>query len=460
MADPIAPPTTQIFGSDAVTAPSSPAVGPTDNTNANWTVTPSAFSSSKPTSSVVTSSTPAQNIVDNTNSNISKLPGAVLPPAPTGTGSTGAPTTYTWADGTAGHLTPDINGFGTIGYNANTDPTVTGEVTTGNLPYLTQEQNLRTQRDQEIANLTTQNQQDKTSLQTTQDNETGGSTRNLLAMGGYLGNNSFANSYLTSLQVSHEQSMQTLNAKYSSAVQAAQNAFTNNDFALAEKMTANAKDIQKAAQDRNDKFLAQTDKIQTEARVEQQQQIDLQKSARDYATTNGITQPFYELGGQLFSTADGSMVNSVDQYTALGGKSDYSNVFVVQPNTNKSYAGGDLGEFQYLVDQGKYQPGDLQKFMNQKKQDAVQIAAAGRGPSASEIAAQGKQLATQTYNDMDAKLQGVKGVNDTYISPADWAYYRNIWAQSGNSVKDFDANYQKYANPNDDYIGLAAGLHK
>jgi len=431
------------------------------------------FLNSTPTSAVVTSSAPFQTQVDNTGTGISSLPPTVTPPAPNTTGSTGAPTLYSWtidAPGSApSHLTPDLNGVHTAGYNASTDQSVIAGSTTS-AQYLADQQQrtaLQQQRDQEIQNLTTQQGIDVAALNTTQANETGGDTRNLLAMGGYLGNNSFSNSYLSSLQVSHEQAMQTLNAKYTSAIQAAQNAYTNNDFAAADKARSDAAAYIKAAQDANTEFLNQTDKIQTQNRAdaaqaftEQQAVTAIQKSARDYATTNGITQPFYELGGQLFSTADGSMINSADQFTAAGGKPDYSNVFVVQPNTNKSYAGGDLGEFQYLVDQGKYQPGDLQKFMNQKKQDAVQIAAAGRGPSAAEIAAQGKALATQTYNDMDAKLQARVGAKDTFISPADWLYYRNMWGQAGNNVKDFDANYQKYANPNDDYVGLAVGLHK
>lgn len=336
-----------------------------------------------PTSAVVTSSSPFQAVVDNTKSNISGLPGTVTPPAPSPTGSTGAPTTYTWTDGTQGHLTPDVNGFGTIGYNAATD--------TANKPdnsaIETQRQALQTRRDQEIASLKVQQGQDTTALTTTQDNETGGSTRNLLAMGGYLGNNSFAGSYLSSLQVSHEQAMQTLNAKYQSAIQAANNAFSDNDFKLAQQEVQNAKDIQKAAQDRNTAFLDETNKIQDNIRADaaqkfQEQQVVIKANTDNltWARTNGLHPgaQFFESGGQIYNAQDGSSAGStLDQLKANGVDIDkLSNV--QQISAKRTGTLGEMDDYnQGLVQAGK-SPLNIMQYTDMVQKQKVAIAAAGR----------------------------------------------------------------------------------
>src|SRR6185503_17218655 len=360
------------FGNDLVTIPKAPAVGPTDNSNSNYTVQPGFFGA-QPSSSVVTTSNSAQNSVDNTKSSIDSQSPSVLPPAPSPTGSTGSPTTYTWFDGSSGHLTPDVNGYGTIGYNAANDPNVQNEVTSGNQIYANQETALQQQRDQAIANLTQQENQDVAALNTTQANETGGSTRNLLAMGGYLGNNSFSNSYLVSLQVSHEQAMQTLQAKYQSAIQAAQNAYTNNDFTLAEKEVANASAIQKAAQDRNTEFLNQTDKIQTEARAAAAAEQTQLRDAQTFAKDNNLTSPYYQYPGssQVYDTRTGLQVTA-DQYATAGGageKGNYSDIQVIQPQDKHSPAYTEWQD--YLSTGGKLSFNDYENMDANRKASHV-----------------------------------------------------------------------------------------
>lgn len=402
----------------------------------------------KATSPVVTTATPFQNHVDNLGNNITNAAGSP-PVTPTPSNPTG---------------------IGTIGYDANTDPNVLANITQANQIYTDRQTALDAERDAAVKALQDEQTRKADALAQTQKGETATSSRNLayLQQGG---NSASAQAYLISLEQSHGKEMDNLNAQYTSAIQTAKNAYSDKDFALAEAMTKNASAIKESAQQRNSDFLSYTLKLRQQAnddlKIQMQQQQTLQditNGARDYATKNGITQPFYELAGTLFNSGDGSIIENKDDYLAAGGAPDYSNVFVVKPNDNKSYAGGPLGEFQYLVDQGKYQPGDLLKYLAQKKQDAVDIAAAGRAPraeSAHDIALAEKAQATQAYNDMDAKLQARMGKKDNYISPQDWAYYRGLWTQAGNKAADFDSNFVHYANPGTkdnplekDYIGL------
>lgn len=445
-------PTTQIFGNDTVTAPVGPLTTNTDNSA--WTVTPNTFANSSPASSVVTSSNSAQNAVDNIQKNISGLPTSVLPLAPNQTSSTGAPTTYAWADGTVGHSTPDINGFGTIGYKAGADPSVTAAQTAGNQTYVQQEAALKLQRDQEIANLTDQKNRDTSALSTTQANETGGSTRNLLALGGYLGNNSFANSYLTSLQVSHEQAMQTLNAKYTSASQAAQNAFSDKDFALAEKMTANASAIQKTAQDRNDKFLEQTSKIQeqqaTAAKTqfdEQntlfQQQQSLQKEAQTFAKDNSITSPYYQYPGssQVYDTRTGLPVTS-QQYAAAGGlgeKGKYGDVQVVKPQDKHSAAYTEWQD--YASTGGKLSFNDYMNMDANRKATRTTTNNITYGQQQQETQ-KSAVAATLTQWQNSKVFQG-----NNKISSTDYRFAKQNWIQHGvGTAKEFDDSFAGYAD--------------
>ena len=308
------------------------------------------YSQATPTSSVVSSSTPFQTQVTNTGTGISTLPPTVTPPAPNTTGSNGAPTLYSWTIDAPGsvpsQLTPDLNGVHTAGYNASTDQSVIAGSTTS-AQYLADQQQrtaLQQQRDQEIQNLTTQQGIDVAALNTTQANETGGDTRNLLAMGGYLGNNSFSNSYLSSLQVSHEQAMQTLNAKYTSAIQAAQNAYTNNDFAAADKARSDAAAYIKAAQDANTEFLNQTDKIQTQNREQAAQtytegaaQRDATKAMADFIQKNATGKlPFAMFGGSVMYASGPNAGQTIDpsQFAALGV--DQSTVEQISDSTANS----------------------------------------------------------------------------------------------------------------------------
>ena len=343
------------------------------------------FFASTPTSSVATTSGPAQTAADNTKSNIDNSPPTVLPPAPSPTGANGAPTTYTWGDGTTGHLTPDVNGFGTAGYNSSTDPNVAAQVTAGNQIYTNQEQALKTQRDQEIARLTGENQSDQSTQNSADAALAAGSAVKLAAGGANFGDT--GQSFLVGLQFAHERSMQTLQAKYDSAIQAAKDAYTNNDFAVADKETANAKNIQDAAQKRNQDYLDNVDKIQTQQRADAAQTFNEQntintanKENLTWARTNGLhpDAQFFASGGVIYNAADGSQVqgSTPEQLQAAGVAPDLSNVQMIQAKRTGTL--GDMDDYNAGLKEAGKPPLNIMQYtdMLQKQKEAVARAGA------------------------------------------------------------------------------------
>lgn len=317
-----------------------------------------------PTNTVVTAD-PATNAVNNLGGSIGSA--AVTPPVtPTPTNPSG---TYNPS------------------YDANTDPSVAASINDTNQYLADRRTQLQKERDSEVKALQDQENVDKTQLNETQAGETGSSARNLLYLQGG-GQSASAQAYLNTLEVSHTREMANLTAKYNTAIQAAQSAYDDKDFTAADEMVKNAKAIKDDAYKRNQDFLDNTIKIHDEIVKDQtvaynqtklqQDQID---GARTYATSNGITQPFYELGGTVFNTRTGQMYDPTDpdavkNYLADGGSADMSNVFSVVGGKTKDYS-GPIGEYQYVVDSGQFK-GTYPEWLNKKKQDAVDIAAAGK----------------------------------------------------------------------------------
>lgn len=233
-------------------------------------------------------------------------------------------------------------------FDPNTDPTTLDNIATGNKIYTDRQAALQAQRDAEIAALTQEYSSGKSKLGETQANETGSTNRNLL----YLqqgGQSASAATYLNKLELSHQQEMDTFTAKYNAAVQAAKNAYNDKDFQLAETEAKNASEIKKQAADRNQQFLDNSLKIRTETNNEMKFQYQVRTDARDFATKNGINQPFYSLDGQtLINATTGDIIGNEDAYKAAGGKGDYSDVQLVQPG--KTYGPGIIGEYQYYVE--------------------------------------------------------------------------------------------------------------
>lgn len=348
-------------------------------------------------------------------------------------------------------------------YDPNTDPTVMANITASNQVLLDRQTALQKERDAEIQRLTEQQGRDQQSLKETQANETGSTSRNLL----YLqqgGQSASAQAYLNGLEVSHNREMDNLTAKYNSAIQAARSAYADKDFQLAQKMVENANEVKKTAYSRNQDFLDNSIKIHNEIQEDQknlyQRQKDLAdnyRAAADFAVKNGITQPFYELGGNVFNTKNGMIYDpndpeAVKNFLADGGAKDYANVFVVKPSDNKTYAGGDLGEWQYLLDKnpdiasGQFH-NNFMEFLHAKANQREKTARAGASVSISYGDQRNAKLddAVARYG---VKLSGSAG-GDQHVSPETYKKGYLAWTSEGLPGKDYKDNFSGFINYSD-----------
>jgi hypothetical protein len=65
--------------------------------------------------------------------------------------------------------------------------------------------------------------------------------------------------------------------------------------------------------------------------IQQQSQQERQKLAEQFAFENRITQPFYDIGGTVYRTSDRMPAHNPQEYVAMGGKGDFSDVQKVTP---------------------------------------------------------------------------------------------------------------------------------
>lgn len=127
-------------------------------------------------------------------------------------------------------------------------------------------------------------------------------------------------------------------------------------------LAANA-DAEKLANDRlkaiQDERNAQRDDQLNALKAQWEQQQDViknkqagfktQQEQSKFVLENGIAQPAYKIGNQLYNTATGQPISSLEEAQALGLKEDLSNVQEVKPQ--KKYSPGVIGEYErYLED--------------------------------------------------------------------------------------------------------------
>ena len=325
--------------------------GPTTTqAGSNTPIGTSSVYSAPAASPTTTSSAPAVNAANNVGNNISTAqtnqPATPSTSNPTGNPATQTPNSYVQFDGSYGS-NPDPYGYGTANYNPASDPRVTAQTDSSNSIYKQEETQLQTERDQEIANLTQKQATDQAALQTTQANDTGSSNRNLayLQQGG---TSASAQAYLNSLEQSHQTAMNNLVAQYNQAIQTAKNAYTDKDFALAEKEVANAQSISQAAAQKNSDFLKYTMELRTQADTEAKNAYDMQSGQRQ-TTANMATfiqknstgaKPYVAFGGNVFDTQG----NQIDpsQYQSLGitanNVEQISDTSAFQTDDTKNYA--------------------------------------------------------------------------------------------------------------------------
>lgn len=152
--------------------------------------------------------------------------------------------------------------------------------------------------------------------ETLQKNETGTTSRNLIMMGGGLGGSASEQGALLSLERSHRDEINALVAKRQNAIQMAQNAYSDKQFALAQQQASAVKAIDDDIYKRQQDFVENSLKIMAEQRAQQDSlfqekkyQSERETAARTFAITNNITKPFYRVGNAAIDAATGEKVD-------------------------------------------------------------------------------------------------------------------------------------------------------
>lgn len=311
---------------------------------------------------------------------------------------------------TAANTPPVINtGTTTVnsGYNSatGTDPQADADLAASQAQQKAEETQLQTERDQALQKLQTDQAAETTALTNTQNNETGSTTRNLL----YLqqgGQSASAQAYLNKLSDTHTQEMNALSAKYQTAIQQAQNAYTDKDFALADKYAADAKTIKDDAYKRNQDFIDTTLKISADNRAQQTATYTQQKDQQTFNKDNKVSSRFYMYPGSatVFDSITGQPVTS-DEYAKLGGAGQaggYKDVQVIDPNASQQHSPAYV-EYQDYLSSG----GTPMSFSDYQTMDANRKARAG-GPTAAETKAANDASINASLNSLPSywKTQG------------------------------------------------------
>lgn len=185
---------------------------------------------------------------------------------------------------------------------------------------------LAAERDAAINGINSSFDAQKTDLTKTQANETGGESASLARMGGYLGDSASGNGAMISLQNTHIQQIQGLEAKRQAALLGAQQAYNDNNYKLADQLVQESKQYHSEMLNAQKQYADQTVQLATEQRTKQtadlaktKQETDMQNAARDFAVLHGITKPAYLVGNTAVNTATGERL-SLQQFQQLTGQ--------------------------------------------------------------------------------------------------------------------------------------------
>lgn len=171
----------------------------------------------------------------------------------------------------------------------------------------------------------------------TEKREVGTSSMNLARIGGF--DSASGQAVLTNLERVHVEERQALIAKRENAMLMAQQAYEDKDFALAQLQVQEAKEAEERIYQRQKDFVEMSLAFKQDERADaqfqfqkQQAQRQDQRNAADFALKWDIRDPFYLVGGIGYDTSTGEAL-SYEDYIERGGAEDFSNAFVVDPNT-------------------------------------------------------------------------------------------------------------------------------
>jgi len=126
----------------------------------------------------------------------------------------------------------------------------------------------------------------------------------------------------TNLQNIHKAELDSLFQQREYGISQANNAFADQDFALAERQLGNVKDTEKEMYARQQDYINLALNVYGQQRKDAQEEYQKQQDAQKFLSENGITGQFYMYPGSsaVYSSQNPGVVLSYEQYKALGGQ--------------------------------------------------------------------------------------------------------------------------------------------
>lgn len=207
---------------------------------------------------------------------------------------------------------------------------ITGDYNTVQKNLQDRQAQLKAEREQELTNINSSFELQGKDLAHGQANETGAQSASLARIGGYLGDNASGMGAAISLQNLHVQQIQGLEAKRQAALLAAQQAYNEQDFKLADQLVQESKQYHSQMLDAQKQYADQQVQqagLEKDKVVAQQKKQEIQQAAQDFALKYSIPEdkPFYSLGGTVYNTADRTPAkpgsyNNADVFVLTGNK--------------------------------------------------------------------------------------------------------------------------------------------
>lgn len=190
---------------------------------------------------------------------------------------------------------------------------------------------LATRRKSEISGIKTSYAQESNKQQKSQQREVGTQSMGLARIGGF--DSMSGQAVLTNLQRVHGEEQQALQSKKDAAILAANTAYEDKDFALAEMQIKEAKAAEQQMYDRNKDMINLELAIRGEERadaqmeLQQAQRLDsLRKDAQEFNYNNSVTAPFMTIDGTTVLRSETHEPISEEQFFAETGYTDWSQV--------------------------------------------------------------------------------------------------------------------------------------
>lgn len=350
---------------------------------------------------------------------------------------------------------------------------------------------LEKRRKEQVDSINRQFDITKTGTESAQKNEMGATNTGLVRMGGYLGESGSAQGVINNLGEKQRLEISALEAKRQDAIQTAQNAINDKQFALAQSKANDIKSLEKEINDRKNTFFNQVLNLTQENRAQEtatRQKVDDQLKAMSLVNPDTISPDQFDYIDKFYKTpgftknylaatsASAKAKTQKDQIDATKAYVDLlssipAGMSLSLPDGSKVSGIGKSGDYEVFNKEDASGKVTVVRF-NKATGAMTQYSAGAIGTPSSEngggfdivntLGPVTKEF-SKLEKDADGFIKGIEGqtigadgVVKTGVTKSPVAVYnayRQTFIQTNPKVKNagqvFDDNYAKYLNPED-----------